>query len=70
MSNKNKQNEELLKETESKDSENKQNETPPTYIIKLIQTWYKDEYLHLIEYSWHSKSHWKIKLDDILNNTL
>lgn len=43
---------------------------PPSYIIKLIQTWYKNEYLHLMEYSWHSKSHWKIKLDYILNNII
>ena len=40
----------------------------PNYIIKLIGKWYKNQYVHLIEYSWHSKSHWKIKLDSLLNN--
>eukprot|EP01084_Bolivina_argentea_P139952 246150_1 len=40
---------------------------PPQYIIKMIQLWYLNEYVHLFQYA-SAKNHWKILVDDIINN--
>ena len=41
---------------------------PPRYIIKLIQLWFVDEFVHLFEKT--TENHWKISVDDILKNLI
>ena len=39
---------------------------PPMYLIKIIKKYFCDEVIYLFE-NYDSMSHWKIKLNDILN---
>eukprot|EP01083_Nonionella_stella_P217723 781471_1 len=37
---------------------------PPQYIVNLIKVWFVQDYVHFL----HEKDHWRIPVDDILNN--